>query len=150
MEEKFDGLFMTAVQQSQGIENFFNNPMFLFIMAVTIVVQIALVQFGGEAVKCSPLTTQQHLMCIGIGFLSIIVGFFVKLIPLELFSFLKVNEKPLETQQQRDEVFKSSLRKSRSIYRMSSRNLNLSRGETVDPNSKKGTLFRKSSSRRIM
>jgi len=24
-EERFDGLFMTAVQQSQGIENFFNN-----------------------------------------------------------------------------------------------------------------------------
>ena len=24
-EEKFDGLFMTAVQQSQGIENFFAN-----------------------------------------------------------------------------------------------------------------------------
>jgi hypothetical protein len=24
-EEKYDGLFMTAVQQSQGIENFFNN-----------------------------------------------------------------------------------------------------------------------------
>ena len=24
-EEKFDGLFMTAVQQSQGIENFYNN-----------------------------------------------------------------------------------------------------------------------------
>lgn len=24
-EEKFDGLFMTSVQQSQGIENFFNN-----------------------------------------------------------------------------------------------------------------------------
>jgi hypothetical protein len=24
-EEKFDGLFMTAVQQSQGIDNFFNN-----------------------------------------------------------------------------------------------------------------------------
>ena len=24
-EEKFDGLFMTLVQQSQGIENFYNN-----------------------------------------------------------------------------------------------------------------------------
>jgi hypothetical protein len=24
-EEKFDGLFMTAIQQSQGIENFFGN-----------------------------------------------------------------------------------------------------------------------------
>ena len=24
-EEKFDGLFMTAIQQSQGIENFFRN-----------------------------------------------------------------------------------------------------------------------------
>ena len=25
MSEQFDGLFMTAVQQSQGIENFFDN-----------------------------------------------------------------------------------------------------------------------------
>jgi hypothetical protein len=24
-EERFDGLFMTAIQQSQGIDNFFNN-----------------------------------------------------------------------------------------------------------------------------
>lgn len=24
-DEKFDGLFMTAIQQSQGIDNFFNN-----------------------------------------------------------------------------------------------------------------------------
>ena len=36
--------------------NFFNNPMFFFIMLVTIVVQILLVQYGGEAVKCTPLT----------------------------------------------------------------------------------------------
>ncbi len=25
VEEKFDGLFMTAIQQSQGIDNFFAN-----------------------------------------------------------------------------------------------------------------------------
>ena len=24
-EDRFDGLFMTAIQQSQGIDNFFNN-----------------------------------------------------------------------------------------------------------------------------
>ncbi len=33
-EEKFDGLFMTAVQQSQGIENFYNN-MFSFMRRKT-------------------------------------------------------------------------------------------------------------------
>jgi Ca2+ transporting ATPase len=38
--------------------NFFNNPMFFFILFVTIIVQILLVQFGGEAVKCTPLTVQ--------------------------------------------------------------------------------------------
>jgi len=36
--------------------NFFNNPMFFFIMLLTIAVQIVLVEYGGEAVRCTPLT----------------------------------------------------------------------------------------------
>ena len=39
-------------------ENFFNNPLFLMVVLITIVVQIVLVQFGGEAVKCSRLTIE--------------------------------------------------------------------------------------------
>lgn len=121
-------------------ENFFNNPMFILIMVMTVGVQIALVEYGGEAVKCSPLSLQQHLYCISIGFLSIIVGFFVKFIPIDLFSIFKVNETPLETEEERAAAFQSSLRKSRSLYKMSSRNLNLSRDN-------KG-LLRKTSSKK--
>lgn len=36
---------------------FFNNPMFLFVLVATVVVQMALTEFGGKAVKCSPLTS---------------------------------------------------------------------------------------------
>ena len=73
-------------------ENFFNNWLFLSIIFLTIAVQIALVQFGGFAVKCSPLTLAQHLYCIGIGFLCLPFGAIFKLIPQSLFSCVKVNE----------------------------------------------------------
>jgi Ca2+ transporting ATPase len=43
-------------------EGFFNNKMFLFIEILTIAVQIGLVEVGGEAVKTSHLTPQQHLV----------------------------------------------------------------------------------------
>jgi P-type Ca2+ transporter type 2B len=73
-------------------ENFFNNSMFLFIIGLTFVVQIILIEYGGEAVKCTSLTIGQHLMCIGIGFLSIVFGYFAKRIPLSYFKGLRLNE----------------------------------------------------------
>eukprot|EP00357_Protocruzia_adherens_P024550 CAMPEP_0114973420 /NCGR_PEP_ID=MMETSP0216-20121206/943_1 /TAXON_ID=223996 /ORGANISM="Protocruzia adherens, Strain Boccale" /LENGTH=200 /DNA_ID=CAMNT_0002333907 /DNA_START=430 /DNA_END=1032 /DNA_ORIENTATION=+ len=60
-------------------KNFFNNFLFLLIQGLTIAVQILLVQYGGIAMRCAPLSVEQHLVCIAIGFGSIIVGFFVKL-----------------------------------------------------------------------
>ena len=66
-------------------DNFFNNPLFLFVVIVTFVVQILLVQFGGEAVKCSRLTVEQHLYCIILGFFSLLVGIMVKFLPVSLF-----------------------------------------------------------------
>lgn len=101
-------------------EGFFNNPLFLLILIITTIVQILLVQYGGEAIKCSPLTVQQHLICIVIGSISLLVSFIVKLLPLSLFSFVRVNEEPLATEEQRRLAYQHSLRKSRSIYRQSS------------------------------
>lgn len=37
-------------------EGFFNNPLFLFIVLGTIIVHICLVELGGRAIQCSPLT----------------------------------------------------------------------------------------------
>ncbi len=53
---------------------FFNNFLFLLIMIITIVVQILIVQYGGQVTRTVPLTWDQHLFCIGVGALSIIVG----------------------------------------------------------------------------
>lgn len=61
--------------------NFFNNWLFIIIEVVTIGVQILLVHYGGRAMKCSRLTMHQHLICVGIGMFSLVVGLIVKLIP---------------------------------------------------------------------
>ena len=37
-------------------EGFFNNPLFLMVIGVTVVTQMLLIEYGGEAVKCTPLT----------------------------------------------------------------------------------------------
>ena len=68
-------------------EGFFNNWLFLFIEVVTIIVQIAMVEIGGEAVKTSHLTYAQHGYCIAIGLGSIVFGFFLKLLPRRMFVF---------------------------------------------------------------
>jgi Ca2+ transporting ATPase len=76
-------------------EGFFNNTLFIFIEVLTIVVQIVLVEIGGEAVKTSHLTYQQHGICIGIGAFSIVVGFMIKLLPKRIFSFT-IDQTPMD------------------------------------------------------
>lgn len=92
---------------------FFNNWLFLFITVVTVVVQIALVQYGGFPVRCVPLTTNQHLVCIGIGGFSLILGVFIKFIPSRIFSFMKLNNKDTEHTLKSGPV--NSLRKSLTL-----------------------------------
>ncbi len=48
--------------------------MFLFIEIFTIIVQVALVEFGGQYAKCTSLSLNQHLLCIAIGALAIPFG----------------------------------------------------------------------------
>lgn len=60
---------------------FFNNWLFLFIMTITVIIQICLVQFGGKFISCAPLSAQQHLLCVAIGSGSLIVGLLLKLLP---------------------------------------------------------------------
>lgn len=96
------------------------------------------------------------MFCILVGALSLIVGFFVKFIPLELFSFLQFNVQPL-SEEEKEHAFKSSLRKSRSLYRQSSRNLgvNISRSDSRrmdnqhSANVEKIKQYRKQSSKKL-
>lgn len=72
---------------------FFNNKLFLLIMVFTLIVQYLCIEFGGQALKTVPLNTHEHLICIGLGSLSIWAGFVFKLmIPQSLFNFLGKQE----------------------------------------------------------
>lgn len=61
-----------------------NNPMYLGIQLIIIVGQIALVQFGGRAVRTQPLTFMQHMGCISIATISLVLGYIVKKLPLDV------------------------------------------------------------------
>jgi magnesium-transporting ATPase (P-type) len=80
-------------------EGFFNNWLFQFIILLTIIVQILLVQYGGIPVRAVPLTTNQHIACIFIGALSILVGIASKFVPSEWFRFLKSQDKELSREE---------------------------------------------------
>jgi len=53
---------------------FFNNFLFLGIVVATIIVQICLVQYGGQPMRTSPLTFNQHILCLSIGLFSLVQG----------------------------------------------------------------------------
>ncbi len=56
-------------------KGFFNNPLCVLIMALEFGGQVLIVQYGGKAVKCVPLTREEHMLCFLVGSLSLVVGF---------------------------------------------------------------------------
>ena len=66
-------------------------------MISTLAIQYLCVEFGGQSLKTVPLTIHEHLICIGLGSLSIFAGFFFKMaIPSSIFKCLEKENKPEE------------------------------------------------------
>lgn len=57
---------------------FFNNPLYVLIAILEYGGQVLIVQYGGKAVKCVPLSMTEHLICFLLGSMSLYVGFFIK------------------------------------------------------------------------
>lgn len=77
-------------------QGFFNNLLFLWIVLATIAIQYCMVQYGGASVRTTPLTTEQHLICLAIGMFSLIQGVIVKLVlPVRWFERIHINEVPM-------------------------------------------------------
>eukprot|EP00826_Nyctotherus_ovalis_P026721 TRINITY_DN2084_c0_g1_i5.p1 TRINITY_DN2084_c0_g1~~TRINITY_DN2084_c0_g1_i5.p1 ORF type:complete len:513 (-),score=114.30 TRINITY_DN2084_c0_g1_i5:167-1705(-) len=62
-------------------EGVHKNWVFIFIVVLIVSVQFVLVEFGGVVVKCSPLTSTQHLACILLGAGSLVVCLISKTAP---------------------------------------------------------------------
>ena len=59
------------------------NWYYIFIQCFIIVGQIILVTFGGRAVRTHALSLMQHLQCLGIASLTLVIGLIVKFIPID-------------------------------------------------------------------
>jgi calcium-translocating P-type ATPase len=70
-------------------ENIFQNSILILILSLTVITQIVLVQFGGIALKCSPLTFANHLICIALGAVSLLVSLISKKLPKKLNKYLR-------------------------------------------------------------
>lgn len=93
---------------------FFNNWLFIVIEILTAIVQIAIVQFGGEFIRTSPLTWEQHLICMGIGAFSLLNGLFVKILPESLFKKIKLLKEEEMAVAQLDRSLTSKLKRKAS------------------------------------
>jgi Ca2+ transporting ATPase len=93
---------------------FFNNFLFIFVVTLTVVVQLAMVQIGGVYTKCSPLTTEDNLFCIGIGSLSLVWGLLLKFLPLRLFQCMSLDDKPMEDENL-ERSFINSMKRSSTL-----------------------------------
>mmetsp|Transcript_22166 Transcript_22166/g.16559 ORF Transcript_22166/g.16559 Transcript_22166/m.16559 type:complete len:204 (-) Transcript_22166:41-652(-) len=113
-------------------KGFFNNFLFQFVIIVTIVVQYLLVQYGGTAIRCAPLTLEQHGICICIGAFSLIHALFVKaFLPVSWFARWHMNEQVM-TDEEESHAFTTQFRKSfRNSYRASADHKVLHEGETA-------------------
>lgn len=63
-------------------KDIFNNGLYLLIQFIILCGQVLMVTYGGRALRTHPLTLHQHLLCAGIAAISLIVGFFIKLLPI--------------------------------------------------------------------
>jgi Ca2+ transporting ATPase len=72
----------------------FRNMLFIYITIFTFGIQMAMVEYGGAAVKSYPLNTRQNTICLIIGGLELVVGFILKFMPLKLFQCISLDERP--------------------------------------------------------
>ena len=60
------------------------NYLYILIQSIIIVGQIILVTFGGRAVRTHALSLKQHMDCLLISSLTLVWGFFIKLLPIDV------------------------------------------------------------------
>jgi Ca2+ transporting ATPase len=73
-------------------KGFFNNFLFLFVTILTFVVQMAMVEVGGVAIKTWPLNTHQNVLCLIFGAVELVWGLIIKFLPTRLFTCITLSD----------------------------------------------------------
>ena len=72
------------------------NWLYILIQSIIIIGQIILVTFGGRAVRTHPLSLKQHADCLIISSLTLVWGFFIKLLPIDVTEESTVGEEQVK------------------------------------------------------
>ena len=113
--------------------NLCTNPMFVIIVFSLFVLQVLVVQLGGEVFKLTPLSVQQHIVCMLIGSLSLLFNIIYKTVIPEdwmnsISAFHSEERKPYDVDHILRKIFKAtvpdmrSLRKSVAVVKNSRKN----------------------------
>lgn len=73
----------------------FRNWLFIFITLLTFVVQVAMVEVGGQVTKCYPLNWNENQIAALIASGELLWGIAIKLMPLGLFQCISLDESPV-------------------------------------------------------
>jgi hypothetical protein len=64
--------------EANVFKGFFENWLFVFIFSASFYIHYKLMMVGGEGVKIVPLSYWEHVMCVGIGALSLVSGYVIR------------------------------------------------------------------------
>lgn len=87
------------------------NPWFNIITLLTFIVQMLMVEVGGEVMKVHELTLAQNGWCLLIGAGELIWGLLLKFVPPKYFECVQIGDAPM-TEEEKSRSFVSSMKRS--------------------------------------
>ena len=85
------------------------NWLYLLIQTIILVGQIILTTFGGRAVRTHPLSVMQHCECLLIASMTLVWGFFVKLLPIDVSEKASLEEEDSDEKKKIADTFKKTV-----------------------------------------
>ena len=122
MMTKFNEINMRKLDNHRNVfQDIFGNPIFWYVMIITIIAQIILIEFGGIAFGTSGLTVSQWFICIAFGASTMVWHQIIIFIPCDWIPNGDRSEDPIQN------IQAVGPRPSNSLHRTTSRTQTLDR-----------------------
>jgi hypothetical protein len=122
MMTKFNEINMRKLDNQRNVfQDIFGNPIFWYVMIITIIAQIILIEFGGIAFGTSGLTVSQWFICIAFGASTMVWHQIIIFIPCDWIPNGDRSEDPIQN------IQAVGPRPSNSLHRTTSRTQTLER-----------------------
>ena len=78
----FNEVSSREMEKINVFEGILNNNVFIVVLSSTVIFQFIIIQFLGDFANTTPLTFNQWITCIFIGFIGMPIAAIVKMIPV--------------------------------------------------------------------